>query len=105
MIRSTGDKRKAYDDGSDFIPTAGNDKRVKYDGKEINGKSKFFLPRGFESVVSVLEEKKNILILCGAGLSVSCGIPDFRSKDGLYNTLNFQVRYITVFAILVYFFR
>jgi len=27
---------------------------------------------------------KKILVLTGAGISVSCGIPDFRSKDGLY---------------------
>jgi len=28
---------------------------------------------------------KNILVLTGAGLSTSAGIPDFRSKDGLYS--------------------
>ncbi|KAL7537441.1 hypothetical protein ACHAXR_007837 [Thalassiosira sp. AJA248-18] len=42
------------------------------------------------SVVSLLANKKNIVVLAGAGISVSCGIPDFRSATGLYNTLNYQ---------------
>lgn len=42
------------------------------------------------SVANLLSQKKNIVILAGAGISVSCGIPDFRSKDGLYNNLNYQ---------------
>ena len=40
-----------------------------------------------------LIHRKKVLVLAGAGISVSCGIPDFRSKDkGLYSTLDFQVR-------------
>lgn len=31
--------------------------------------------------------KKNIVILTGAGISVSSGIPDFRSKDGIFSTI------------------
>ena len=38
--------------------------------------------------VNIINKAKNIIILCGAGISVSCGIPDFRSSTGLYNTLN-----------------
>lgn len=52
----------------------------------------------WESVVALLRGKSRICVLAGAGMSVSCGIPDFRSKGtGLYATLNAQVRiYIIV---------
>jgi len=46
-------------------------------------------PETFESVAHLLKGRKNIVVLVGAGISVSCGIPDFRSKDsGLYSTLD-----------------
>lgn len=46
----------------------------------------------FSSVAKILEGRKKVLVLAGAGISVSCGIPDFRTKDkGLYSTLDFQV--------------
>jgi NAD+-dependent protein deacetylase SIR2 len=45
----------------------------------------------FEGVVRLLQGRKNIIVLVGAGISTSCGIPDFRSKDhGLYNQLNVE---------------
>lgn len=31
-----------------------------------------------------------ILVLTGAGVSVSCGIPDFRSKNGIYARLHIE---------------
>lgn len=40
-----------------------------------------------EDVVRILKESKKIMILTGAGVSVSCGIPDFRSRDGIYARL------------------
>ncbi|CAG6017805.1 unnamed protein product [Menidia menidia] len=40
-----------------------------------------------EDVVRLLLESKKILVLTGAGVSVSCGIPDFRSRDGIYARL------------------
>lgn len=43
-----------------------------------------------ECIASVLASKKNVLVLVGAGISVSAGVPDFRSVTGLYNTLNYQ---------------
>ncbi len=43
------------------------------------------------TIASFLASKNNIIALVGAGISVSCGIPDFRSENGLYNTLDYQV--------------
>eukprot|EP00953_Heterococcus_sp_UTEX-ZZ885_P024808 13532-Heterococcus_DN1.PRE.1 len=40
-----------------------------------------------EDVVELIQEKSNILIIAGAGLSTSAGIPDFRSENGLYSML------------------
>ncbi|XP_072414061.1 NAD-dependent protein deacetylase sirtuin-1 isoform X1 [Chiloscyllium punctatum] len=40
-----------------------------------------------EDVVRILKESKKIMVLTGAGVSVSCGIPDFRSRDGIYARL------------------
>ena len=38
-----------------------------------------------EDVVAALAKAKKVVVLAGAGISVSCGIPDFRSKDGIYD--------------------
>ncbi|GAA5832524.1 hypothetical protein JCM11251_001358 [Rhodosporidiobolus azoricus] len=40
-----------------------------------------------EDVVSLIRRSRKILILTGAGVSTSCGIPDFRSPTGLYARL------------------
>jgi len=46
----------------------------------------------FAAVVKLLEGRKNVLVLAGAGQSVSCGIPDFRSRgSGLYSMLDTEV--------------
>lgn len=43
--------------------------------------------------LELLSTRKRIMILSGAGISVSCGIPDFRSKDGIYATLQSEGQY------------
>ncbi|CDH50923.1 sir2-domain-containing protein [Lichtheimia corymbifera JMRC:FSU:9682] len=40
-----------------------------------------------EDVVSLLAKANNVMIVTGAGVSVSCGIPDFRSETGIYSRL------------------
>eukprot|EP00301_Raphidiophrys_heterophryoidea_P021167 c5676_g1_i1.p1 GENE.c5676_g1_i1~~c5676_g1_i1.p1 ORF type:complete len:680 (-),score=143.48 c5676_g1_i1:365-2404(-) len=37
--------------------------------------------------VNLIRTSRRIIVLTGAGISVSCGIPDFRSADGLYKMI------------------
>lgn len=48
------------------------------------------LPTSLEDVAQFIASPncKRILVLAGAGMSVASGIPDFRSADGLYATLD-----------------
>ena len=48
---------------------------------------------GFSTMDHLLEafsSSKRIVFITGAGVSVSCGIPDFRSATGIYNTMKCQ---------------
>lgn len=40
-----------------------------------------------DRVVELIREARNVLILTGAGVSTSCGIPDFRGENGIYARL------------------
>ncbi|KAI0251396.1 DHS-like NAD/FAD-binding domain-containing protein, partial [Lactifluus subvellereus] len=46
-----------------------------------------------QDAVNLITASRRILVLTGAGISVSCGIPDFRSRDGLYATLKDRGEY------------
>ena len=41
-----------------------------------------------DDVISLIEKSSKIIVLTGAGVSVSCGIPDFRSRNGIYARLS-----------------
>ena len=38
-----------------------------------------------EKLEKIIDESNNIVFFGGAGVSTESGIPDFRSRDGLYN--------------------
>ena len=38
-----------------------------------------------KNFIKIVEGSNNIVFFGGAGVSTESGIPDFRSKDGLYN--------------------
>ncbi|KAA0195351.1 hypothetical protein HAZT_HAZT006543, partial [Hyalella azteca] len=40
-----------------------------------------------DDAVRLIKTSRRIIVLTGAGVSVSCGIPDFRSRDGVYARL------------------
>lgn len=43
--------------------------------------------RQLATLRKLLHKKKKIVVIAGAGISVGAGIPDFRSSNGLFNTL------------------
>ncbi|KAH7328967.1 DHS-like NAD/FAD-binding domain-containing protein [Stachybotrys elegans] len=46
--------------------------------------------RQMDRLVTALRKKKKIVVIAGAGISVSAGIPDFRSSTGLFATARTQ---------------
>lgn len=40
-----------------------------------------------KSLKEIIDNSNNIVVMTGAGFSCASGIPDFRSADGIYNTL------------------
>jgi NAD-dependent histone deacetylase SIR2 len=57
--------------------------RLDLSGAEIDEEQQPQLQR----LLDVLHKKRKIVVIAGAGISVSAGIPDFRSAGGLFNTL------------------
>ena len=60
----------------------GNEKiRIRY-YRSLNGEDKY------HALNDILHSSKSVVFLGGAGVSTESGIPDFRSKDGLYRRKN-----------------
>ncbi|OAV92885.1 hypothetical protein, variant [Puccinia triticina 1-1 BBBD Race 1] len=55
--------------------------------KYVKARKKLPELNSIDDAVSLIQRAKKILILTGAGISTSCGIPDFRSENGLYSQL------------------
>ncbi|KXS18036.1 SIR2-domain-containing protein [Gonapodya prolifera JEL478] len=55
--------------------------------KEVCPRSRVEWVKGVEDVISLLRSSADVIVLAGAGISVNCGIPDFRSEDGIYARL------------------
>ncbi len=48
------------------------------------------MDKKIEKLLTFIEQSENIVFFGGAGVSTESGIPDFRSKDGLYNQHDVQ---------------
>ncbi|CAD6504697.1 BgTH12-00203 [Blumeria graminis f. sp. triticale] len=43
-----------------------------------------------QQIADTLAKSRKVVVLTGAGISTNCGIPDFRSEDGLYSLIQAQ---------------
>lgn len=55
--------------------------------KNFSHRARLDTMRTVTDVVEAIRSSSRIMVVTGAGVSVSCGIPDFRSKGGVYDTI------------------
>lgn len=56
--------------------------------RELNKRPRLLQYKTIDDAAKLLRERKNIMVITGAGISTSLGIPDFRSKNtGFYSRL------------------
>jgi len=56
--------------------------------RELNKRQRLAQHKTIDDAAALLRERKNIMVITGAGISTSLGIPDFRSKNtGFYSRL------------------
>ena len=85
-LKSAGGSKEKKKILPPFELTVGSDQTHSSSTKR-GAKSSF--DDAFGEVANLLRNRKNVIVLVGAGISTSCGIPDFRSKDcGIYNSLD-----------------
>ncbi|KIM22826.1 hypothetical protein M408DRAFT_78366, partial [Serendipita vermifera MAFF 305830] len=46
-----------------------------------------------DDAINLLQSAQRVMVLTGAGISVACGIPDFRSSDGIYARIKASGQY------------
>ncbi|KAI9145827.1 DHS-like NAD/FAD-binding domain-containing protein [Paraphysoderma sedebokerense] len=57
-------------------------------GRHIRTRERLSHINNFDHVIDLIQKSNRIMVITGAGISVSCGIPDFRSKNGIYARLD-----------------
>ncbi|KAH9885529.1 SIR2-domain-containing protein [Xylariomycetidae sp. FL2044] len=86
MLTAFGIRPPAFLEGSDddtYFPLL----TLAYT-RELEKRAKLFQYNTVDDAVALLKNSRNIVVLTGAGISTSLGIPDFRSKEtGLYAQL------------------
>ncbi|KEF53323.1 uncharacterized protein A1O9_10771 [Exophiala aquamarina CBS 119918] len=63
-------------------------RRVASPAKKVQVRPRLNQYYTIDHAVSLFKKSKNIVVLTGAGISTSLGVPDFRSKTGVYNLLD-----------------
>lgn len=52
--------------------------------EQAGPRPRLFTVSTLPDAIAALRSAKRVMVLVGAGISVSCGVPDFRSENGLY---------------------